>query len=528
MVQDNIENTFIENYNKQDMVNVLFFNETYCKIECDYYIADEISERFTFEVPGSRFTPLYKKKLWDGKIRLYKQRDSILYSGLIWELEKFCQERDYHINIDERYKQPLNGDISDFLNGLDIYSNHTKITLRNAQIEAIRHALDNPRSILVSPTASGKSAIIYSITQYLTKHLGLSGLIVVPRVALVNQMFSDFADYSDISEDEMEKFIHTISSGKEKNSDKQITISTWQSLIKLDKSYFEKYDFIIVDECHEAKANSLIHITESCTNARYRIGTTGTLDGKNTNKNVLIGLFGPVKTVTTYQEMIERNEIPDVEIKCVILEHSEYKDWYKKYTSDLKKVGKEPAKKGTQKYKEELNYLISSKNRNLFLRNLALSQEKNTILLVDMVDNHAEVLYDMIKNYKGIGDRKVYLLVGKVNAIKREQYRKEIEKQNNAIIIGTYGVLSTGINIKNIHSIIFASPSSKGRVRNLQSLGRGLRKLDGKEKAVLYDISDDLRLRKNSKSNYTLSHLQERVSIYSAEKLKYKFINITI
>ena len=134
----------------------------------------------------------------------------------------------------------------------------------------------------------------------------------------------------------------------------------------------------------------------------------------------------------------------------------------------------------------------------------------------------------MIKNYKGIGDRKVYLLVGKVNAIKREQYRKEIEKQNNAIIIGTYGVLSTGINIKNIHSIIFASPSSKGRVRNLQSLGRGLRKLDGKEKAVLYDISDDLRLRKNSKSNYTLSHLQERVSIYSAEKLKYKFINITI
>ena len=170
---------------------------------------------------------------------------------------------------------------------------------------------------------------------------------------------------------------------------------------------------------------------------------------------------------------------------------------------------------------KEIEYLIGNHNRNRFIRNLAISLDKNTLVLYQMVEKHGQVLFDMIKDRAG--NRKVFFIHGGVDTEDRESVRQIVEKENNAIIVASFGTFSTGINIKNLHNIIFASPS-KSRVRNLQSIGRGLRKSGGKEQATLYDIADDLRHGKHM--NFTLRHFVERVKIYTEEKFTFKTYNI--
>ena len=121
--------------------------------------------------------------------------------------------------------------------------------------------------------------------------------------------------------------------------------------------------------------------------------------------------------------------------------------------------------------------------------------------------------------------RKVFYIFGGVEADEREAIRGIVERENNAIIVASYGTFSTGVNIKNLHNIIFASPS-KSRIRNLQSIGRGLRLGDNKVNATLYDIADDLTYK--SKENFTLKHFQERINIYTEEEFDYEMHNIEL
>jgi superfamily II DNA or RNA helicase len=329
-------------------------------------------------------------------------------------------------------------------------------------------------------------------------------LVIVPTTSLVEQLYSDFADYNN---ENMELFLHRIYQGKEKDTDKPLTISTWQSLYKLPKEYFEQFDYIIGDEAHLFKAQSLTTILTSCVNAKYRIGLTGTLDGTKTHKLVLEGLFGPVKKVITTRELIDKQQVSDFEIKCLILKHDD----------DVCLRMKDST------YQEEIQYLISNENRNKFIKNLAVSLGNNTLILYQMVDKHGQILYDMIRNTKNIGARKVFFIHGGTDVTDREEVRRIMEIENDAIVVASFGTFSTGINIRNLHNIIFASPS-KSRVRNLQSIGRGLRQSEGKEKATLYDIADDLRYKKHM--NFTLKHFVERVKIYNEEQFVYKTYKI--
>ena len=140
-----------------------------------------------------------------------------------------------------------------------------------------------------------------------------------------------------------------------------------------------------------------------------------------------------------------------------------------------------------------------------------------------MVDKHGQILYDMICNTEKLGQRKVFFVHGGTETSDREEIRRIMEIENDAIVVASYGTFSTGINIRNLHNIIFASPS-KSRVRNLQSIGRGLRKSEGKEIATLYDIADDLRVKQHM--NFTLKHFVERVKIYTEEKFPFKIYKI--
>lgn len=474
-------------------------DEAFIRFECEKHLAQELSDFFTFFVPGYQFMPAYKNKLWDGKIRLADLKTNTIYHGLVEYIREFCKQRNYSLYIEPTIHYNTNFS----LNEAKMFASTLNLPheIRDYQYTAFVHAIRNRRQLLLSPTASGKSLIIYLIVRYMLANEHKKGLLVVPTTSLVEQMFADFQSYGFDSD----AFCHRQYSGKEKHTNKFLTITTWQSIYKNPKEYFEQFDFVIGDEAHQFKAKSLTTILSQCINSKYRIGTTGTLDGTQTHKLVLEGLFGPVFKVTTTSELIDKGQLASFKIKCLIL----------KYPEEVCKL----AKKWT--YLNEMDYIVRNNARNVFIKNLALSLEGNTLILFQFVDKQGKKLYDIIK--ESTSNRHVFFVFGGTDVEIRESVRAITEKEKNAIIIASYGTFSTGVNIRNLHNIIFASPS-KSRVRNLQSIGRGLRLGENKEEATLFDISDDFRTGKFV--NYTLQHFLERVTIYDSEKFNYKFYNI--
>lgn len=468
-------------------------------IDCDDAgIKYELSEYFTFKVPGAEFMPTFRNKMWDGKIRLFNMWTSQLYIGLMEHLQDFCKSRDYHLVGQDSVIPKQKFSTEEVVKALlDL---NLPFTPRNYQVDAIRDGLNDKRLVMLSPTGSGKSLIIYGLTQ-----LGTSGrvLIIVPTTSLVEQMYKDFKDYGY----DVEANCHKIYSGHAKETDKRIVITTWQSVYKLPKRWFEEYKMVIGDEAHLFKATSLKTLMEKTENAGMRFGTTGTLDDTKTHKLMLEGLFGPVRRFTTSKQLMKDGQLAKLKISCIMLNYTdEIKSQNKKFT-----------------YQEEMNFLVSYVPRNNFIKNLALDQTGNTLLLFQYVEKHGKILYDLITDKAK--NRKVFFVFGGVGAKEREEIRAITEQENDAIIVASYGTFSTGINIRNLHNIIFASPS-KSKIRNLQSIGRGLRLGDNKEEAKLFDISDDMSWKQHR--NYTLEHAVERIKTYNEEKFKYKTVKVSI
>ena len=475
-------------------------DEAFIRFECDRNIAQELSDYFTFYVPGYQFVPAYKNRLWDGKIRLADLRTFTIYHGLIAYIQKFCEEREYKLHIDPHITVTENFsaiEADEFAKSLNLPHE-----VRDYQLKSFIQAIRNRRILLLSPTASGKSLILYLIVRFLQQE-HKRGLLIVPTTSLVEQMYSDFESYGYDSDEHC----HRQYAGKEKHTRKFLTITTWQSIYKNEKEWFEQFDFVLGDEAHQFKAKSLTTILSGCTNARYRIGTTGTLDGTQTHRLVLEGLFGPVYRATSTSELIDKGQLASFKIKCLIL----------KYPDPICKEAR------SWDYSHEMDYIVANKARNEFIRNLTLSLKGNSLVLFQFVEKHGKQLYDIIK--EDAGKRKVFFVFGGTDVEVRESVRSITERENDAIIVASYGTFSTGVNIRNLHNIIFASPS-KSRVRNLQSIGRGLRLGDNKEEATLFDIADDFRIGKFA--NYTLKHFVERVKIYDEEKFNYKFYNIEL
>ena len=496
----------IYNQDNSNLIIIEKKNEVYITVDCDSGVQREISEFFTFYVPGYKFMPAFRNRMWDGKIRLFSQKTKEIYFGLYPYIKAFAEERGYNIvagkdiDIDNKVDRDV---VTKFSNSLG-----QKFEARDYQIDAIFHSLKRNRTLLVSPTASGKSFIIYSLIRYyshlIKKESNNRILLIVPTTSLVEQMYTDFESYGW----NVKKYCHRLYSGYSNQTDKKVLISTWQSLYKLPKEYFKQFGCVFGDEAHLFKSKSLTEIMTKLIDCKYRIGLTGTLDGAHTHKLVLEGLFGAVNKVTTTKKLMDKNQLSNLVVRCLILKHSE---------ANAKIISK-------GKYQDEIDYLVGSVSRNNFIRNLALKLKGNTLILFQLVEKQGKNLHKIIQD-KAEENRKIFYIYGGVDTEEREKARAIVEKEDNAIIVASYGTFSTGINIKNLHNIIFASPS-KSRIRNLQSIGRGLRLGDNKVNATLYDIADDLNYK--SKENYTLKHFQERINIYTEEEFDYEIHNINL
>ena len=477
-------------------------NEVYLKITTEPHVEHELRDRFTFEVESKKFMPQYRSRHWNGEIHLYNMKTKRIYVGLLDKVIAFCENAGYTYQFENNkyYGPPF--EVNDFVSqgGVKDYmkSIAPDISPRDYQVDAVYEALRYNRKLLISPTASGKSFMIYSVVRYHVAR-GNKILLVVPTTSLVEQMYKDFKDYGW----DPENHCHRIYAGRERVNTNEVTITTWQSVYQLDRKFFEEYDVIIGDEAHLFKSKSLVGIMDKLHHAKYRYGFTGTLDGTQTHKWVLEGLFGPSYKVTGTKKLIDEGHLASLDIQCLVLKYK-------------------PKKFDT--YEDEIQHLISHEMRNKFITNLSCDMKGNTLVLFSRVESHGAILYEMI-NTKVSEGRRVFFIHGGVGAEDREKVRSITELQQDAIIVASYGTFSTGINIKNLHNVIFASPS-KSRIRNLQSIGRVLRKGKDKVSAKLYDIADDFTI--NSRKNYTLNHFIERIKIYVSEQFNYDILTIDI
>ena len=493
-------------YDQMETIRIRKLNHAILKVECDRGVGAELREFFSFYVPGYKFMPAYRNRMWDGKIRLYNQITGEIFAGLFPQIVSFAEGREYEVDIEEtEYGNPNEGNQinADFMMKF-IEALKLPFEIRDYQFDAVCTGIQRKNAILLSPTGSGKSLIIYVLMRWLLSALDKSRkdiLIVVPTTSLVEQMYNDFKSYGY----DVENKCHKIYSGKDKNTFKRIVISTWQSIHRFPKEWFARFGTVFGDECHGFKSKSLTTIMNKCTEAEYRFGTTGTLDGALTHELVLQGLFGKVYRVTSTRALQDNDTLARLDIRRIVLE----------YSKEIKKNF------GKKTYQEEIEFIVTNSKRNNFIKNLTLDLKGNTLVLYNYVEKHGKPLYNLMKDQVEEG-RKIFFVSGETAATDREAIRAIVEKQKDSITVASLGTFSTGINIRNLHNIVFASPS-KSQIRVLQSIGRGLRKTDDGKSTTLYDIIDDI-----TKKNYGMLHADERLRIYGREKFNHKTYRVSL
>ena len=477
-------------------------NEVYLQLS-DFSSSEsaELSDFFTFEVPGFKFMPMYRNRMWDGKIRLFSPASGEIYVGLLPYIKEFCKNNEIQYTIEEEVEETrtvARSVVQGFIRSLRPTSKGKRLKIRDYQIDAVHHAISRNRALLVSPTASGKSLVIYTLVRYYHM-MGLKTLILVPTTSLVEQMYTDFQDYGWSPGTYCQK----IYQGHDRKVTKDVVISTWQSIYKMPKKYFESFGCVIGDEAHFFKAKSLTGIMTKLHQCKYRFGLTGTLDGTQTHRLVLEGLFGAVENVTTTKELMDKKTLANLRIKCIVLKH--------------------PPIRERMTYAEEIQYLVANEKRNNFISDLLLHLNGNTLCLFQLVEKHGKILYGQVND--AAKNRKVFFVYGKTDADTREDIRSIVENEKDAIIIASYGTFSTGINIRNLHNIVFSSPS-KSKIRVLQSIGRGLRRSSNKMGILVFDIADDISYKE--RRNFTLTHFTERINIYNEQQFNYEISKVKL
>lgn len=485
------------------------------KIECQSGLAYEIAEHFSFYVPGYKFMPRFKSGYWDGRIKMMDVRSREFPKGLIPRLFQWSKENQYTFGISQEAKVMLRPGVQYDESWFNDFDKKGKFIPRPHQKKAVDAILGMNQVLIKSPTASGKSYMIYMVVRYLLEHTDQDILITVPTTGLVEQIFSDFEDYT-IDGWNTSEHCNKIYSGKDKNTKHRVQISTWQSVYKLDKSWFNRYGAYICDEAHGADSKSISGIVDKINFAPIRVGLTGTLDGTLLHELEMLARFGPLFVAATTIELMESGDLAPLEIECIKIQ----------YTDEEIKLIKNAS------YEEEIDFLIGHKLRNKKLVNLALAEgsDKNVLMLFHEIEKHGKLIHKILLEEAEKVGKTIYYIAGEIEVEDREVIRKLLETKTNCILLASMGTFSTGINVKNLHTVIFCRPY-KAPIKTLQSIGRTLRISAGKLGAKLYDIADDLVYKTKSgseKMNTAMKHFIERLKIYQNEQFKYKIVNVSI
>jgi superfamily II DNA or RNA helicase len=468
------------------------YNNSHCYVFGQESVERELSDEFSYEVPGAEFMKRGFRRNWNGRIYMLNRQTNLIYTGLAPRIEIWAKRKGY---IVENRLPAITTDWSDFDTQALITKYPTPHAVRDYQQEAITHAMHNQRCVLLSPTASGKSLILYYIVRARMDFGKV--LLVVPTISLVSQMYGDWEQYgwSGISRN-----VHKITAGISKDTSKKVIVSTWQSIYKQPTEWFEQFNSVLGDEAHGYKSDALRGIMEKMPHCCFRIGATGTLDETKSHKMVVEGVFGKSHRVAKTVDLQEQGHLAQIKIQAHFLQYDKYDRWF---ISEHKR-----------KYAEEIDYLVQHKQRMAWLVDFLGKLSGNVLVLFQFIEKHGDPLYEALKVAYG-KTRPIHFVSGKVSGDDREDIRALIETQSSAIIAASFGVFSTGVNVKKLHHIVFASPS-KSKYRVLQSIGRGLRLHSSKKTLYVHDVVDDAH--EAIYNNYAYKHWKSRAKFYKDEE----------
>lgn len=473
-------------------IRIVIIDTCFVAIDADESIKRELQEKFTFEVPGFQFMPAYQNGSWTGKIHLYNLWQNRLSAGLIYQVIAYAKQFDYTIEVPEEIlRKEIPQDKFDSL--YDAYNLPSGFTKEEHQTVLIKKALELKRALILSPTGSGKSLIIYALCKtLLMKEPAKKALIIVPTKNLVSQFAKEIKEYG--FKGSISKFSET------KDTSGNIIISTYHSLYKLQKKFFDQFSILVFDETHLAQAKSTTTLMSKTSSVRYKFGTTATLKDTKCHLMALEGMFGPIITHTTTKKLIDAGKLTPAKIIAILLKHPE----------EVRKENKDKGETGSAGYQKELELITTSEKRNIFIRELVKRCENNTLILFNLIE-HGKKLKDIVSEL-GLP---VYYIDGGTGSIEREFVREQMEKESKAVLIASIATTGTGFNCKNLHNVIFVHPT-KSKIRVMQAIGRILRLLSGKKEVKVFDIADDLSWKK--KKNITLEHFLFRLDTYQKEE----------
>ena len=492
------------------MLTIQNFNSSFLELKTsEESLIQTISDYFTFEIPSAQFHPAVRSHHWDGKIRLL-QKGKYLYSGLKERLIYFLKQNNYSFqdktlnNISEVLEEKQ---LREFIETIPL-----PLTLRDYQLNSVLRLLQEQRGLLVSPTASGKSLIFFLLIVCLFTFFKFKRIVLaVPTISLVQQMFKDFLDYSQKSS-KLQSFFEKNTSllysetKKQFSSSSRLIIGTFASLSNLEEEFFSSAEAVLGDECHLLSKNYGKKIFEQSIHSLFRVGCTGTLQDTVLDKWVLEGLFGkPFQLIKTH-ELIKNQQATPVKVFPLVLHYS---------PKFIKKIS-------SLDYQEEYETLVSLPKRIEKISSFALELPQNTLILFTRISQQGDLLFSELSKQAKEKNKELIFITGNTEIEEREKAREKAESQSNLILICSYGVFAQGINIKNIHNIIFASPY-KTKIKILQSIGRGLRLHESKKTCFIYDFVDDCRMKDHQ--NYFFKHFLQRLEIYEKEQFEVDIIH---
>ena len=497
------------------MADVTIFkkDELYIGIKAEPFLFYELRDVFAFRPDGYKFSPKFKHGVWDGYIRLLDIRNQKLPIGLVGDFIRYLNNNGYSYQIDKTYGNLITqyDGIDEFLSKQNTWSS---MTLHNYQEKVVRSIFNINKGLVLSPTGSGKSLIIFSVIRYLLEHTNMNILLTVPTTQLVEQMYKDFEEYQvDTDPIKVSENCHKLYSGQERfNNQKSVLITTWQSVYKNDRSFFLNFSGYICDEAHLASAESLTGIIGKLSStSKIRLGLTGTLNGTKCHAMQLKGLFGPLMKTSSTRELMDKGVLTDISIECHVCEYHK-----PEFVKEVRKMG----------YHDELIALLTNEERMNYVLQTTLNLDNNALILFNYVDKHGRIMYNKMLELAKSHNKQVYFIYGGISVKEREEIRNAFANNTNVILFASYGTFSAGINIKNIHYLVFSHPQ-KGQIRVLQSIGRSLRKADDKTVATIIDIVDDVcpGLKKNNK---VYDHFLKRLEIYEQQEFDYTIKKIKL
>ena len=482
-----------------EKITIVPLNKQLSIVNASENLLDVIREKLSFYVKGYKYMPLYRKGFWDGKTYLFNVNTRLISNGLVPMIERHFKK--LKIEVERESPELLEFDDTFFLEKVACL---TDLEIMDHQLIAIEEILTKNFSLILSPTSSGKSLILYLLAKYVKLKYNMRSLIIVPNIGLVAQMHDDMLDYANDGWNS----VHQIYGGQEIMTEHDVVVSTYQSAVKLEKDFYDQFGLMAVDEAHGATSKSITNILSKTSNASFICGLTGTLDGTYLHEIEMLARFGDLTKVISTKELMVMGKVATLNIECARLV----------YPKDTKKLLPQV------KYKDEIDFIVNHQARNEFIVNLATSRPDINVLVLFNLLEHGEILKSMIEERMQSGE--LFFVNGDIDVEVRKSIRGKLETSTGNIFLASYGTSSVGTSIKNLHWMILAHPF-KGRVRVLQTIGRILRISPTKSSALVTDIGDHL-FGKEGDGNILNQHFNNRLIYYKEEEFECQSFNLEI